>query len=65
MAGVVVDDVEEVLTVDVDQLDTVPAAGDPAVEAIARVDQRLVVLLDPVALFAARVDADPLAEVAA
>jgi purine-binding chemotaxis protein CheW len=65
MAGVVVDDVEEVLTVDVDQLDTVPAAGDPAVEAIARVDQRLVVLLDPVALFAARVDADPLAEAAA
>lgn len=51
VAGVVVDDVEEVLTVDVDQLDAVPAAGDPAIEAIAKIDQRLVVLLDPVGLF--------------
>ncbi|UGS33739.1 chemotaxis protein CheW [Capillimicrobium parvum] len=51
MAGVIVDDVEEVLTVDVDALDTVPAAGDPAIEAIAKIDQRLVVLLDPVGLF--------------
>jgi purine-binding chemotaxis protein CheW len=51
MAGVIVDDVEEVLTVDVDQLDSVPAAGDPSIEAIAKIDQRLVVLLDPVGLF--------------
>jgi purine-binding chemotaxis protein CheW len=51
MAGVIVDDVEEVLTVDVDALDTVPAAGDPAIEAIAKIEQRLVVLLDPVGLF--------------
>jgi len=63
MAGVIVDDVEEVLTVDVDQLDTVPAAGDPAIEAIAKIDQRLVVLLDPVGLFGnAIVDADQLIE---
>ncbi|HEU4656505.1 MAG TPA: chemotaxis protein CheW [Capillimicrobium sp.] len=51
MAGVIVDDVEEVLTVEAEQLDTVPAAGDPAIEAIAKIDQRLVVLLDPVGLF--------------
>ena len=51
MAGVIVDDVEEVLTVDIEQLDTVPAAGDPAIEAIAKIEQRLVVLLDPVGLF--------------
>jgi purine-binding chemotaxis protein CheW len=51
MAGVIVDDVEEVLTVDVAALDTVPAAGDPAIEAIAKIEQRLVVLLDPVGLF--------------
>lgn len=51
MAGVIVDDVEEVLTVDAEQLDTVPAAGDPAIEAIAKIEQRLVVLLDPVGLF--------------
>jgi purine-binding chemotaxis protein CheW len=65
MAGVIVDDVEEVLTVDVDQLDTVPAAGDPAIEAIAKIEQRLVVLLDPVGLFGgSTLDADVLAEVA-
>jgi purine-binding chemotaxis protein CheW len=51
MAGVVVDDVEEVLTVDVGAIDEVPAAGDPAIEAIAKIDQRLVVLLDPEGLF--------------
>lgn len=50
-AGVIVDDVEEVLTVDAERLDAVPAAGDPAIEAIARIEQRLVVLLDPVGLF--------------
>jgi len=63
MAGVIVDDVEEVLTVDVEQLDTVPAAGDPAIEAIAKIEQRLVVLLDPVGLFGNVVlDADQLVE---
>jgi purine-binding chemotaxis protein CheW len=63
MAGVIVDDVEEVLTVDVEQLDTVPAAGDPAIEAIAKIEQRLVVLLDPVGLFGnVVVDADQLIE---
>jgi purine-binding chemotaxis protein CheW len=63
MAGVIVDDVEEVLTVDIEQLDTVPAAGDPAIEAIAKIEQRLVVLLDPVGLFGnAVVDADQLIE---
>ncbi len=63
MAGVIVDDVEEVLTVDVEQLDTVPAAGDPAIEAIAKIEQRLVVLLDPVGLFGnAIVDVDQLVE---
>ncbi|MEZ5120028.1 MAG: chemotaxis protein CheW [Solirubrobacterales bacterium] len=65
MAGVIVDDVEEVLTVDVDALDTVPAAGDPAIEAIAKIEQRLVVLLDPVGLFGGGVlDADQYAEAA-
>ena len=55
MAGVVVDDVEEVLTVDDSQLDAVPAAGSPAIEAIAKIDDRLVILLDPEGIFA---DAD-------
>ena len=65
MAGVIVDDVEEVLTVDEAQLDAVPAAGSASIEAIAKIEQRLVVLLDPVGLFGtAVVDADQLLEVA-
>jgi purine-binding chemotaxis protein CheW len=48
LAGVVVDDVEEVLTVDESQLDTDGSGvtGD-AIEAIAKIDDRLVVLLSP------------------
>jgi purine-binding chemotaxis protein CheW len=52
MAGVVVDDVAEVLTVDESQLDAVPAAGSPSIEAIAKLDDRLVILLDPEGIFA-------------
>ena len=52
LAGVVVDDVEEVLTVDDSQLDAVPAAGSPSIEAIAKIDDRLVILLDPEGIFA-------------
>jgi purine-binding chemotaxis protein CheW len=52
LAGVVVDDVEEVLTVDDTQLDVVPAAGSPSIEAIAKIDDRLVILLDPEGIFA-------------
>src|SRR3954453_3013157 len=52
MAGVVVDDVEEVLTVEETQLDAVPAAGSPSREAIAKSDARLVILLDPEGIFA-------------
>ncbi|MEA2384497.1 MAG: purine-binding chemotaxis protein CheW, partial [Solirubrobacteraceae bacterium] len=52
MAGVVVDDVEEVLTVEDSQLDAVPAAGSVSIEAIAKIDDRLVILLDPEGIFA-------------
>lgn len=51
-AGVIVDDVEEVLTVDDTQLDPVPAPGAEFIEAVARIDDRLVVLLDPDGIFA-------------
>jgi purine-binding chemotaxis protein CheW len=51
-AGVIVDDVEEVLTVDAAQLDSVPAAGAEFIEAIAKIDDRLVVLLNPDGIFA-------------
>jgi purine-binding chemotaxis protein CheW len=52
MAGVVVDEVEEVLTVDESQLDAVPAAGSLSIEAIAKIDDRLVILLDTEGIFA-------------
>jgi purine-binding chemotaxis protein CheW len=48
--GVMVDEVEEVLTVSSDQLESAPASD--AVEAIAKIGDRLVVLLDPEGLFA-------------
>lgn len=51
-AGVIVDDVEEVVTVDPSQLDTVPAAGADFIEAVAKIDSRLVVLLNPDGLLA-------------
>ncbi len=52
-SGVVVDEVEEVLTIGADQLDEVPGAGTDAIDAIAKVDDRLVVLLAPERLFGA------------
>jgi purine-binding chemotaxis protein CheW len=51
-AGVIVDDVEEVLTVDDEQLEAVPSADADYVEAIAKVDDRLAILLNPDGLFA-------------
>ena len=47
MAGVVVDDVEEVITIDSDQLDEAPTAGGRGIDGIAKIGDRLVVLLDP------------------
>jgi purine-binding chemotaxis protein CheW len=52
MAGVIVGDVEEVLTLTSADLDEVPAAGAACIQAIAKVGDRLVVLLDPAAIFA-------------
>ena len=50
-AGVIVDDVDEVLTVDRSSLDAVPAAGTEVIDAIAKIDDRLVVLLKPEGIF--------------
>jgi purine-binding chemotaxis protein CheW len=47
MAGVVVDDVEEVITISSDQLDEAPTAGGRGIDGIAKIGDRLVVLLDP------------------
>ncbi len=52
MAGVIVDDVEEVLTVESAQIEDVPAADNESIEAIAKIDDRLVILLNPAGIFA-------------
>ncbi|MEA2222827.1 MAG: purine-binding chemotaxis protein CheW [Solirubrobacteraceae bacterium] len=52
MAGVIVGDVEEVLTLTNDDLDEVPAAGAACIKAIAKVGDRLVILLDPAGILA-------------
>ncbi len=44
-AGVIVDTVEEVLTITEEQLDAVPTADGTLIEAIVRVEERLVALL--------------------
>ena len=51
LAGVVVDDVAEVITVDDDQLESIPSADEAAIDAIVKLDDRLIVLLSPAGLF--------------
>jgi purine-binding chemotaxis protein CheW len=50
-AGVIVDQVEEVLTVNPEQIDEVPGAGKDFIEAIAKIGDRLVILLDADGIF--------------
>ena len=58
--GIMVDEVEEVLTVSSDQLEDVPSANSDSIEAIAKIEDRLVILLNPEGLFA-RSGADEIA----
>jgi len=50
--GVIVDEVDEVITVTSDMLEDVPTASRATIEAIAKVGDRLVILLNPEGLFA-------------
>jgi purine-binding chemotaxis protein CheW len=50
-AGVIVDDVEEVLTVESLQFEEVPGADVDLIDSIAKVGDRLVVLLKPTSIF--------------
>jgi len=50
MAGVVVDDVSEVLTVDIKEFEDLPASGNAIVEGVVKAGDRLIILLDPNAL---------------
>src|SRR4029079_4614997 len=53
--GVMVDEVEEVLTVTSEQLEDVPTANSESIDAIAKIEDRLVVLLNTSGLFAREV----------
>ncbi len=53
MAGVIVDEVDEVLTVEDEQLDDAPAGGGAVIDAIAKIDDRLIILLNLDGLFGA------------
>jgi purine-binding chemotaxis protein CheW len=57
-AGVVVGDVEEVLTVTPEQVEDIPTAGNETIDSIAKIGDRLVILLNVAGLFAAPVRAD-------
>jgi purine-binding chemotaxis protein CheW len=59
MAGVIVDDVEEVLTVENAQIEDVPSAGTDTIESIAKIDDRLVILLNPTGIFASASELTP------
>ena len=59
--GVMVDEVEEVLTMDASRLEPVPTADPDTIEAIAKVGDRLVILLNAEGLFAAPAPADEIA----
>ena len=50
-AGVIVDGVEEVLTVDEQQMQEAPGADTTLIDSIAKIGTRLVVLLKPSAIF--------------
>jgi purine-binding chemotaxis protein CheW len=61
-AGLVVDEVDEVITVDEEQLEQAPTGDVGYIEAVAKVGDRLLVLLDLAAMFAGEgIDADLLA----
>jgi purine-binding chemotaxis protein CheW len=55
-AGVIVDSVEEVLTVADDQIEEAPGADPTMIEAIVRMDDRLIVLLTLSTIFATTPD---------
>jgi purine-binding chemotaxis protein CheW len=50
-AGVIVDAVEEVLTVEDEQIEEIPGADSTLIDSIAKIGDRLVVLLKPTTIF--------------
>lgn len=65
MAGIICDEVEEVITVGTAQLEEAPGADHEGIDGIAKIDDRLVVLLNPHGIVPGaqrRQDAEPVAE---
>jgi purine-binding chemotaxis protein CheW len=50
MAGVVVDDVSEVLSIGESEFEDLPASGNAIVDGVVKSGERLIILLDPAAL---------------
>ena len=57
--GVIVDSVEEVLTIEGEHIEPSPAGDRELIEAIAKIDDRLIVLLNVEGIFAGRSAAAP------
>jgi purine-binding chemotaxis protein CheW len=55
VAGVIVDDVEEVLTVSDEQIESLPAGADGGVDAVVNLGDRLVAMLDSSVVFSTQV----------
>ena len=53
VAGVIVDDVEEVLTVSDEQIEALPAGADGGVDGVVNLGDRLVAMLDSAVVFSA------------
>jgi purine-binding chemotaxis protein CheW len=62
--GVTVDGVDEVLTIDETQIESAPGADPTLIESIAKIDERLVVMLDPSTIFGGLQPLDDLADAA-
>jgi purine-binding chemotaxis protein CheW len=58
VAGVIVDDVEEVLTVSDEQIESVPAGADGGVSSVVNLGDRLVAMLDSSVIFTGDVPAE-------
>ena len=57
-AGVIVDHVDEILTIETQQLEAAPGADSTLIDSIAKIGERLVVLLNASAIFPTAVLAD-------
>ena len=66
MAGIICDEVEEVITIDASELEEAPGSDQASIDGIAKIDDRLVVLLNPHTIVpgAARREATAAAEAA-